>query len=99
MLHGVAISLGLAAAAHLSCRLAGLDSREAKRITTELAAYDLPLSLPAGIDIDDVIQRVFRDKKFVDGGIRFVLLRALGDAFLSRDVTLDDITEAIEALR
>jgi 3-dehydroquinate synthetase len=40
-----------------------------------------------------------KDKKFAAGGIRFVLLRRLGDAFVSDAVTEADIRRAIEGLR
>jgi 3-dehydroquinate synthetase len=40
-----------------------------------------------------------RDKKFTSGQIRFVLLKALGEAFLSTEVTSTDLGEAIEHLR
>ena len=40
-----------------------------------------------------------RDKKFSEGGIRFVLLRKLGEAFVSDEVTREDLLEAIEHIR
>ncbi len=99
MLHGEAISLGLAAATHLSCRLSGLNSKEADCITEELAAYQLPLTLPPEITAKELVERTSHDKKFVDGQIRFVLLRSLGNAFLSDAVTEANLVEAIESLR
>ena len=39
------------------------------------------------------------DKKFKNGKIRFVILNKLGEAELSDDVSEDDISLAIEALR
>ena len=40
-----------------------------------------------------------KDKKFAAGRIRFVLLRALGNAYVSDDLTSEDIRTAIEELR
>ena len=40
-----------------------------------------------------------RDKKFSAGEIRFVLLRSLGEAFVSDEVTRKDLVEAIEHIR
>jgi 3-dehydroquinate synthetase len=45
------------------------------------------------------MEKLSRDKKFRDGGIRFVLLRALGDAFVSAEVTAAHLEAAIERLR
>jgi 3-dehydroquinate synthetase len=40
-----------------------------------------------------------RDKKFTSGRIRFVLLKRLGEAFVSDEITREDIIEAIEHVR
>ena len=55
--------------------------------------------LPDSIQTSDVLEALKHDKKFRDGAIRFVLLRALGDAFVSKDITMEHITSAIEGLR
>ena len=99
LLHGEAISLGLAAACRLSIEKAGLSPAEAARITSALAHYKLPLRFPADIPVGDVLQALRKDKKFRAGAIRFVLLRALGDAFVSDEITESDILDTIESLR
>ena len=99
LLHGEAISLGLIAALRLSEEVAGLDPADSTRIIDLLRLYELPQKLPASIATADVMEKLARDKKFKAGAIRFVLLRALGDAFVSRDVTLAQVAAATEALR
>jgi 3-dehydroquinate synthase len=99
LLHGEAISLGLIAALRLSEEVAGLDPADSARIIDMLQLYELPQKLPASIATDNVMEKLARDKKFKAGAIRFVLLRALGDAFVSRDVTLAQVAAATEALR
>jgi 3-dehydroquinate synthase len=99
LLHGEAISLGLRAALFLSERRAGLDPADSARILALLGHFDLPLTLPATISADAVLDRVARDKKFEAGRIRFVLLRRAGEAFVSRDVTADDLADAVDSLR
>lgn len=98
-LHGEAISLGLVAACDLSQRHAELDPHVARRIVAALEAFGLPLYLPDDIGTDTVLAALAHDKKFDAGSIRFVLLRALGDAFVSPDLTIEDLTGAIERLR
>jgi 3-dehydroquinate synthetase len=39
------------------------------------------------------------DKKFAAGEVRFVLTPRLGEAHVSKAVSLDEIREAIDALR
>jgi 3-dehydroquinate synthetase len=99
LLHGEAISLGLVAACRLSVKKSGLPQAEADRVIDALARYALPLRLPAGISTASILQAMRRDKKFHSGAIRFVLLRSLGDAFVSEAVSENDITKAIEGLR
>lgn len=98
-LHGEAISLGLLAACRLSVEKSGLPEEDAARISSALGIYKLPLRLDATIETDAIFSALKKDKKFAAGGIRFVLLRKLGDAFVSDAVTEADIRGAIEGLR
>ena len=98
-LHGEAISLGLLAACRLSVEKSGLTEQEAARISSALASYKLPSRLDDSIETDAIFSALKKDKKFAAGGIRFVLLRRLGDAFVSDAVTEADIRRAIEGLR
>ncbi len=99
MMHGEAISLGLLAAARLSVRHSTLPESDAEKLRSLLGKFDLPLTLPAPIETDAILEALSHDKKFRAGEIRFVLLRALGDAFVSGEITLRDITCAIDDLR
>ncbi len=99
LLHGEAISLGIRAALYLSEKHAGLSPADSNAILTLLAAFRLPLILPEKITTPQILEKLGRDKKFDQGAIRFVLLRGLGDAFVSDAVTQEDIVEAVEALR
>jgi len=98
LLHGEAISLGLVAACRLSVQKAGLEKAEADRVVELLKQFKLPVTLPAGISMDAIMAALKSDKKFEDGNIRFVLCPRLGEAFVSKDVTLEDVRGAVEAL-
>lgn len=99
LLHGEAISLGIRAALYLSEKQAGLSSGDSNALLTLLAAFRLPLLLPENIPTAQIMEKLGRDKKFDQGAIRFVLLRGIGDAFVSDEVTRRDIVEAVETLR
>lgn len=99
MLHGEAIALGMKAAVQLSQTRSALTSDESERILDLIAKLELPLHLPAAISTASILHMMSRDKKFDQGAIRFVLLRAAGDAFVSTDVTAEDIHAATEGLR
>jgi 3-dehydroquinate synthetase len=49
--------------------------------------------------VEAILGHMKHDKKFSEGKIRFVLLRALGTAFVSEEVTEAHIVNAIQGLR
>lgn len=99
LLHGEAISLGIVAALRISEDVAGLDAGASEKVIALLRRYELPLRLPASITTADVMAKLSRDKKFMAGAVRFVVLRALGDAVVSRDVTMARMEAAVDGLR
>jgi 3-dehydroquinate synthase len=99
LLHGEAISIGLNAAAWLSTQIAGLTSSELERLRATLRAFSLPLHTPAGMSEEEILRRMMMDKKFVEGNIRFVLLRKLGDAFVSSDTHTGHMKQSLEVIR
>lgn len=99
LLHGEAISLGLVAACRLSVEKSGLPEDQAERVIGALRKHNLPQSLPPEISTESILSALRKDKKFVSGAIRFVLLRSLGDAVVSDAVKESDIERAIEGLR
>lgn len=98
-LHGEAVSLGLVAAARLSVAKVGLKPDEARRLIDALAHFKLPLQLPPDLSTDALMAALRTDKKFAQGEVRFVLCPRLGEAFVSKEVTMEEIREAIEGLR
>jgi 3-dehydroquinate synthase len=99
LLHGEAISIGLAGAAWLSMKFSGLSALEYERILSCLRAHDLPTKLPAGMDDEDLLRRIRMDKKVEEGKLRFVLLKKLGEATISTDVTDGHLKQALEELK
>jgi 3-dehydroquinate synthase len=99
MLHGEAISLGMRAALWLSTEKAGFPKNAYVRIVSLLEKFGLPTALPDHFPTEAVIQKVFADKKFVRGEIRFVLASGLGAAFISDKITRSDLATAIGVLR
>jgi 3-dehydroquinate synthase len=99
LLHGEAISLGMAAAGYLSVKLAGFSESDFQSLLAALHRFSLPLRLPADIDPGAILAATLSDKKYVRGKIRFVLARRLGEAFVSHDVREDDLVSALEFLK
>ena len=98
-LHGEAVSLGISAALDLSVEKAGLPLDQAKKVRAALSAFDLPLQLPQDVSSEALMNAVRTDKKFDAGSVRFVLTRSLGSAFVSKEITEDDVRRVIRNLK
>jgi 3-dehydroquinate synthase len=99
LLHGEAISLGMRAAGWLSTKYAGLAIPDYHRLIHLLRNLSLPVVLPNEISTATVLEKVFADKKFHRGQIRFVLTAEFGSAFVSEKITRADLEFAVESLR
>ena len=99
LLHGEAISIGLVAAGWLSVKHAGLPPADLERLRTVLAGFQQPITLPVGMTNEALMRRARMDKKYDQGRVRFVLLRRLGEAFVSHDLTEAHLVEALDYLR
>lgn len=97
--HGECVAIGMIAALDLSVRLAGLPQDQADRVKGVITACGLPTSVPSDLGEAQILAALSRDKKFDRGAIRFVLTKELGTAFVSDQVTLENVTEALRKLR
>ncbi|MEM1295284.1 MAG: 3-dehydroquinate synthase [Verrucomicrobiota bacterium] len=98
LLHGEAISIGIMAALRLSEKRSGLKSADVERVANLLKQFGLPRNIPSNFQTQRIVDLMMRDKKFSEGAIRFVLLKELGSAFVSSEVTLEDIRAEIDRL-
>jgi 5-deoxy-5-amino-3-dehydroquinate synthase len=71
--HGEAVAIGLVFAARLARRMARIDSRRVADHDRVVAGYGLPDRLPPGVDDEDLLTVMGRDKKALDDGLTFVL--------------------------
>ena len=98
-LHGEAVAIGLVMAADLSERLARCAPGLAERVEVTLRDLGLPVTIPAALDADALLEAMRLDKKAQSDGWRFVLLNGPGEASV---VTCDDrdaIRATLEARR
>jgi 3-dehydroquinate synthetase len=97
-LHGEAVSLGIVAACAISIKRAGLPPWQRDAVVGLLQRFDLPARLPPNFPREKIFDALKFDKKFEGGKIRFVVTPRIGAAYLTRDVMLNDIREAIDEL-
>ncbi|RPF72539.1 3-dehydroquinate synthase [Aurantiacibacter spongiae] len=100
LLHGEAVALGMVLAARYSARIGHLPPNDAERVTAAVDAAGLPGEIAAlGLDCsgDILAAHMLHDKKMDAGVLPFILLRAIGDAFLDRNVAIDDVAAFLTA--
>lgn len=85
-LHGEAVAIGLAAAARLSQKLGYVGADVTERVERVLAAHQLPRRLAAPLPFAALLEAMRRDKKVRAGGLRFVVLKAIGEAATEENV-------------
>lgn len=95
--HGEAVSLGMVCAMRLGQAMGVCDATLTEAVTGVLARAGLPVSLP-NVDVDAVWRLMQSDKKKRGGKVRFALLRAPGDAFITSDVDEQEARRALASL-
>lgn len=105
LLHGEGVAIGCALAFELSQRLSLCSQEAPSRVRAHLKTMgmktdlaDIAGDLPSA---EALLGLMGQDKKVVDGKLRFVLARSIGDAFVADDVPHDLVlgllTEALAA--
>ncbi len=79
LLHGEAVAIGLAAQAHLSESFGYMTAEQVERVIALLAAAGLPVSIPEYIHREELVKKLYTDKKVRNGKLRFVLQKGIGN--------------------
>ena len=90
LLHGECVALGSIASMYISAKRGLLPMGEVSRFQKALSWFDIPISVK-GLNRDSVIETTTSDKKMDSGVIRFILLKDLGQAFVDRTVTREEM--------
>ncbi len=93
LLHGEGVAIGCALAFEMSSRMGLCAQEEPSRVRAHLKAMgmktdlsDIPGDLP---NAEALISLMGQDKKVIDGALRMILVRGIGEAFVTSDVPLD----------
>jgi 3-dehydroquinate synthase len=100
LLHGEAVAAGLALAFRFSARQGLCSAEDATRVSTHLDAAGLPTTLAAaGVRADGatLVAHMAHDKKMEAGHLPFLLARGIGQSFLAKDVSLDQVAAFLDA--
>ncbi|MGR3468370.1 MAG: 3-dehydroquinate synthase [Shimia sp.] len=101
LLHGEGVALGCALAFDLSARLGLVSQEEPQQVRAHLQNMgllrqlsDIPGDLP---EAEALLDLMGQDKKVVDGKLRFILARGIGEAFVADDVPREAVLETLRA--
>ena len=95
-LHGEAVGFGMLLALDLSKSLGLIDVDDFNRVKNLISLASLPISPPSCVnDISNIIHLMGMDKKVLNGKLRFILLNAIGDAFINDNVPLDELEKIL----
>jgi 3-dehydroquinate synthase len=94
-LHGEAVAVGMLLAARLSERLGWLARDEVARLGELLSRAGLPVRAPS-IGADRALQLMSMDKKVLEGRIRLVLLRGLGEGFVTAEYPAEALAATLQ---
>jgi 3-dehydroquinate synthase len=104
LLHGEGVAIGCALAFELSARMGLCSQEDPSRVRAHLRQMkmkvdlsDIPGDLP---DADGLLELMAQDKKVIDGRLRFILARGIGEAFVAEDVDPQIVRDLLrDALR
>ncbi|HVX36453.1 MAG TPA: 3-dehydroquinate synthase [Hyphomicrobium sp.] len=95
LLHGEAIAIGMCLAFRLSEELGICPRGQADRVVAHFEAVGLPTKIADipqdGADAGELLRLMGQDKKVRGGKLAFILVRGIGDAFVSRDVAPETV--------
>lgn len=82
--HGQAVAMGLVAATRLSAQLGYCSPQLVAEVVPILGKLGLPVTVPAGLSPQQLLQAMSRDKKRTAGQHRLILLGQVGDVFMAQ---------------
>lgn len=97
-LHGEAVAAGTVMAADLSQRLGWLTKDDVERTVALLKKANLPVNPPTNMSARRFKELMSVDKKVLNGKLRLVLLKAMGQAIVTSDFDLAHLDATLTAL-
>ena len=95
-LHGEAVATGMVMAADLSCRMGWLTQQDLSRVKNIIQRAGLPIACPK-IPLDEFLSYMSHDKKVLNGQLRLILMKKIGQAIITKDFDVELMKQAILA--
>ena len=91
-LHGEAVAVGMSLAADLSVRQGWMDTKIHNRMDHLLERAKLPIHPPKDMTPQQFLDLMAVDKKVQDGQLRLVLMKGIGQAFVTHDFSANALS-------
>ena len=95
-LHGEAVATGMVMAADLSFRIGWISESDLERTKKIILRANLPIVCPK-IPLEEFLAYMAHDKKVLNGQLRLVLMKKLGQAVITRDFDVELMKQVIVA--
>ncbi|MDA0237322.1 MAG: 3-dehydroquinate synthase [Proteobacteria bacterium] len=96
-LHGEAVAVGMLLASRLSVLMGSLAQSDLDRIRQLLSGIGLPIDAP-DLSRDRYLELMGYDKKVFDGKLRLILLKSLGEAYVTGDFPKELLVEVLDGV-
>lgn len=96
-LHGEAVAAGMCMAARLSVEQGWMSRGDEGRIVALVSKSGLPIKPPEGLGADQIMELMAVDKKVLDGKLRLVLMRGIGEAFVTDSFDLSKLQNTLNS--
>lgn len=93
--HGECVVLGMICALYISKKRGSITDAEYESAIRLFKDFNYPMTV-SGIKVNEVVDVSKNDKKMSAGKIRFVLLNAVGDAYIDYDVSEGEMLESLQ---
>jgi len=97
--HGEAVALGMVASTHLSAHLGNCTGKLPERVESVLESAGLPVRIPGELAPEELLLVMRSDKKKKAGKLRYVLIRDIGDVFVTDEVPEEAVLNTLGAIR
>lgn len=78
LLHGEALAIGMVAEVHLAYKLGYMTTEERDSVIALYKRASLPTAIPEYINREELVKKLYTDKKVRDGRLRFVIQKGIG---------------------
>ncbi len=95
-LHGEAVGAGMCMAAIMSNQMGWMSDEDTRKTIKLIEQAKLPSKAPDSMSAEKFMELMSVDKKVLDGVLRLVLMKGIGQSLVTSDYTIDDLKKTIK---